>query len=161
MTHNWLKALVLVAAIAPAALARVDGGGPTTLAVLSPSVTKTTPVPTIADQIGAIIAMRTAMVDRTAPQPAADCKDPGAVTRRLAALAELDTFTRMTIKGLIDAAPTNEFRTAVGEQMIPVLLQHRAEMTATLENLMELPLVREKSTLSAAVEQLADQAARP
>lgn len=161
MTHTWLKALVLIATIAPAAQARVDGNGPTTLAALSPSGAKTAPVLTIADQIGAIIAMRAAMVDRTAPQPAADCKDPGAVTRRLTALAELDDFTRMTINGLIDAAPTNEFRTAVGEQMIPVLLQHRQDMTATLEDLMELPLVREKSTLSAAVVRLADQATRP
>ena len=160
MNHNWLRVLVLIAAVAPAAQARVEGGG-ATLAALPPAPSYSTPAMSFADQIGAVIAMRTTMVDRAAPQPTADCKDPGAVQRRLAALADLDAFTRTTINGLIDAAPTNELKTATSEQLIPVLLHHRGEMTATLLNLMELPLVREKSALSAAVGRLVDQAARP
>ena len=146
---QWFKALVLICALAPAAHARV-GGGESTLAAISPVTAPQADAPSFADKIGAIIEMRTMMVNRVAPQPAADCTDPQAIARRLSALKELDLFTRMTINGLIDAAPSSELKSEASEDLTPLLLRHRQDMTAALYNLMELPLVREKSTPEAA-----------
>jgi len=163
--HHWFKAFVLVCLATSPAFARGDVGE-RTLAAIAPMNAPQADAPTFADRIGAIIGMRTQMVDRLAPQPTAECSDPQVVARRVAALEELDSFARITINGLIDAAPTSELKTETSEQLTPVLLRHRQDLTAALYNLMELPLVREKGTPAAAkvadeVVRLADQAARP
>lgn len=116
---------------------------------------------TLADQIDSMIAMRTAMMDRTAPQPDVGCLDPQQVTRRLDALAELDSFTRSTVAGLIEAAPSSELKAETAEELSPVMTHHRAEMSTALIGLMNVSVVREKPALAADVARLAQQAARP
>ena len=127
---------------------------------LSPVLQAQAPV-TLADQIGRLIEMRSAMMNRTAPQPALDCRNPNDVTRRLAALKELDVFARTTVAGLIDAAPSGDVKAVTSETLTPVLMNHKAEMTAALDDLMKLPLLRTQKALAADVARLAEQAARP
>ncbi len=115
----------------------------------------------LADQIESLIAMRAAMMERTAPQPATNCKDEGEVARRLTALAELDGFARSTVAGLIDAAPSLELRAMTEEKLMLVMLEHRAGMRTAYGNLLDLPVVREKGALAADIARLAEQAARP
>lgn len=162
MTHKWLGVFLMIAAIAPAAQARVGANEATFAAIAPATLPKAAPTAQgFADRVASIIEMRTMMMDRASPQPAADCADPQAVERRLAAIAELDAFTRTTIDGLIDAAPSSDLKTATSEELTPVLVNHRQQMTAALRSLMELPLVRAKDALAAEVGRLADQAARP
>jgi hypothetical protein len=152
---------LLISTIAPAAQARVDAGD-TPFAAGAPAIPDAlSATPRLADQISSIIEMRTMMMDRAAPQPGTDCADPQAIARRLAAIAEMDAFTRTTINGLIDAAPSSDLKTATSEELAPVLVNHRRQMSAALRSLMELPLVREKGALAAKIGRLADQAARP
>ncbi len=156
-----LFALVLFVLTAVPALARVDGNE-TALAALAPSSIQSNPdAPRLGAKIGMILDMRAKMTDRMAPQPQADCKDPQAITKRLAALEALDAFVRTTVNGLIDAAPSSDLKAAASEDLAPVLIRHRQDMGATLMDLMELPLVREKSGLSKEIVRLAEQAARP
>ena len=91
------------------------------------------------------------MMNRTAPQPALDCRNPNDVTRRLAALKELDVFARTTVAGLIDAAPSGDVKAVTSETLTPVLMNHKAEMTAALDDLMKLPLLRTQKALAADV----------
>lgn len=165
MKYQWFKAFLLLCLTAAPAYARGDGSE-RTFAAIPPVTAPQADAPTFADRIGTIIGMRTQMVDRLAPQPTADCTDPQIVARRVAALKELDSFARMTINGLIDAAPSSELKAEASEELTPVLLRHRQDMTSALYDLMELPLVREKGTPAAKtvaeeVVRLADQAARP
>jgi hypothetical protein len=158
-----LNVLLTVTLLSAPAIARTGGDERSYKSAALPraGVDQEHAAPSLADQIGVLIEKRTALVDRMAPQPAVDCKDPTQVTRRLAALTELDTFARATIAGLIDAAPSNELKSITSEKLVLVLVQHRTEMNTAVANLMELPLVRERRDLSEGVARLADQAARP
>lgn len=149
-------------AIAAPALARVNTDG-TAVANIQPLTNSraATGARSFADQIDAVIEMRSMVMNRTEPQPAADCADPKAVTRRLAALEELDSFVRGTISGLINAAPSSELSAEASAELAPILFRHQQDMTESLSGLMELPLVRGKSFLAAYVVRLAEQAARP
>jgi hypothetical protein len=154
------RVLFLLFVITPAAQARVDSSM-TIIASIPPASANDTAAPTLADKIGDILDMRAQMTDRMAPQPTADCEDPKVVARRLAALESLDAFVRMTVNGLIDAAPNSELKASASEDLAPVLIRHRQDMSANLMDLIELPLVREMSGLSKDVVRLTEQAARP
>ena len=159
VNYKSLAVCFMIVAAAPAAQAGI-GADETRSAAFAPAP-KTVTAHGFADRIASIIEMRTVMMDRAAPQPADDCADPRAVEQRLAAIAELDAFARTTINGLIDAAPSSDLKAAASEELSPVLVNHRSQVTAALNSLMELPLVRAKKTLAAEVGRLADQAARP
>jgi len=141
--YRWLKALVLVTIATSSAHAGVGGGDTTVAAIASPraGIPATS---NFADRIDTLIAGRWAIMDQVAPQPAANSHDPKAVARRLAALQDLDAFARMTIDGLIAAAPSSELRILTSEELTPVLLVHQEEITAALVELMALPLVQEQ-----------------
>ncbi len=157
-----LRTILLLIAVAPAAQARVDANE-TALAALAPSVISRSAVVAsqLADQVNAVLVMRAQMTDRAAPQPAVGCTNPNEIARRLEALKALDAFTRVTINGLIDAAPSSELKAAASEDLTPLLIRHRQELSATLLDLLELPLVRGTESLAADIVRLADQAARP
>ena len=161
MNHGWFKALLLAAVMASPAHARVDSGAASFAAVTPMANINANAAPQISDQINSIIEMRTLMMDRAAPQPTTDCTDPKMVLRRVAALRDLDTFARMTINGLIDAAPSSDLKAATSDELAPVLIHHRQVVTASLRTLLDLPLVRAKSDLAADVGRLAAEAARP
>jgi len=157
-----LFALLALMTVALPAQARVDGSERAMAAIAPASLSNTaSEAPGLGNRIGAILEMRAHMTDRMAPQPKADCTDPQEIARRIEALKALDAFVRMTVNGLIDAAPSNELKAAASEDLAPVLIRHRQDMQANLLQLMELPLVREKAVLAGDVEQLAVQAARP
>lgn len=147
-----LSVLVVLALVSGSALARSDEH-----AALSQSPISTQR-PTVADRIGLAIEARTVLADRTAPNPAFDCKDASQVERRVAALQELDAFIRSTATGLVNAAPTLELRALMDERLAPVVSQHRAHMAAALAALRDLPLVRERPALSADVARLTEKA---
>lgn len=149
-----LQALVLLGLLSGGALARPDQSAslrpePATSANLA-----------IADQIGLVIQARMMHVDHAAPTPGVDCRDASLVEKRVAALAELDAFTRITVSGLVNAAPSLELRAMMDERLAPVINQHRSDMAAALAALRELPLVREKPALSADVARLTEKAAQ-
>ena len=160
MTHLF-KSLVVLSLFAAPAFASSGDGSFKTAALPTARPALEAPQVTLADQIGRLIEMRAAMVDSAVPQPTADCSNPADVTRRVAALRELDAFARTTVAGLIDAAPSNEVRAITSERLTPLLLRHRAEMNAALDDLMKLPLLRGEKALAADVARLAEQAARP
>lgn len=142
MNGRWLKVLMVVGALTAASQAFARGGE-TSVASISPSA-PIAQVPAFAERIVMLIDQRSQMVDQIAPQPAANSTDPAAVARRLAALQELDAFVRVTVDGLINAAPSAALKAATEDELAPVMLVHQDEVAIALVELLELPLVNEK-----------------
>jgi hypothetical protein len=140
--YNWFKAVLLLCLVSQPAFSRSDEAAVALAdtALLEPQDAGATTV--LQDQIGRLIEMRTAMLDRTAPQPGADCADLGQVSRRVAGLLELNAFTRATVSGLVRAAPSYELRMRTDEELAPVLAAHEERVTEDLMALYELPLVQ-------------------
>lgn len=137
-------ALAVVCSASQPGLARTETAGPSlaVTASLQPTQVEAAGGYSLSGQISALIAQRLAVVNEVTPQPAADCTDPAAVARRLAALREFDTYVRLTVDGLINAAPGAELRRAMGEEFAAVLELHEDTVTAALVDLLEMPLVR-------------------
>jgi hypothetical protein len=146
--HHWCKALLLAALLSPPpAFARTQDSRVTLVApaTFKAPAQDATESSFLQDQVARMIQTRFEMLDRLAPQPLSDCADRSQITRRLDALQELDTFTRTTIDGLINAAPTYEMRLKADENLAPVLAQHEEIIAAALKRLHNLSLVQSES----------------
>lgn len=112
----------------------------------------------LARNIAALIQMRFAMVEKTAPRPSLAETDPTVMSRHLAALNELSDFSEQTVLGLVAAAADDDARRRLAGALAPVVAKHERDIAAAFQSLGTLPLGRDNSLLKRA--EIADQASQ-
>lgn len=104
----------------------------------------------LARSIEAMIQMRFAMIEKTAPRPSSADTDPAVMARHLAALNELSEFSEQTVMGLIAAAADDDARRRLAGALTPVASKHEQEIAAAFSALGAVPLGRDNSLVKRA-----------
>ena len=141
MYRRWLAVILLMGVASEPAFSRGSAYEPGLFAARTPEAATADRGVALQDQISDLLQSRRSAVDRLTPLPAANDSDPEQISRRLAALQDLNAFAQATISGLIEAAPTLELRRQLGDRLMPVLVHHEREVAEALLAMLDLPLV--------------------
>jgi len=140
--RRCLAAILLLGVVSEPAQSRGSAHDAGVYALRAPEAASVAHRLSLQDQIATLLDGRRSAIDRFAPLPAVSVTDPAQVSRRLAALQDLNAFAQTTISGLIDAAPTLELRRQLSEKLTPVLARHEAAVAEALLAMLDLPLVQ-------------------
>lgn len=142
MYRRWLAVVLLMGTATEPAYARGSAHEAGLLALRAPEPASAEHGFSLQDQISGLLEMRRSAIDQLAPLPPANAASPEQISRRLAALQDLNAFAQATVSGLIEAAPTIELRRQLGDKLMPILDDHEREVAEALVAMLDLPLVR-------------------
>ena len=142
MYCRWLTVILLMGVVAEPSYARGSAHEAGILASRTPEAASTEHGFSLQDQISGLLEKRRSAIDQLTPLPSANEANPEQISRRLAALQDLNAFAQATVSGLIEAAPTIELRRQLGDKLIPILVEHEREVAEALVAMLDLPLVR-------------------